>query len=267
MRVLILGCGPAGLLACHAAAQTPNTQPIILSRKRPSQLHGCQYLHENIPGIPQRGQRTIVNYRLSGTAEQYHEKVYGSQRLPSLVSPQLYQGPRPAWDLRAAYAWLWKTYQDLIIDGDLIAGKVREVIDHFAPDRVISTVPAPLLCERGEEHLFSSVRCWAIGEAPDQRLPWAIPDNTVECNGLPEVGWYRAARVFGVGTIEWPGRQRKPPISGVVAFDKPLSTNCDCLPMVRRLGRYGRWRKGVLAHHAYSDAMNMMRAGRADLPA
>ena len=91
-----------------------------------------------------------------------------------------------------------------------------------------------------------------MGSAPGNTLPYVAPDETVQCSGEYDTGWYRAATVFGHSTLEW-GQARKPPIAGVVRVSKPLSTDCTCLARgnVLRLGRYGKWEKGVLVHTAY----------------
>lgn len=261
MKILILGCGPAGLLACHAAQDMPDTQVIILSRRVKSMLHGCQFLHEPIP-FTMPLESTTVDYQLRGTVAGYARKVYGTDTLP-VTSPQLYSGPRPAWNVRQAYDWLWTRYHDLIIHTELSPAGMAETFQYFGPDLTLSTVPAPLLCQRGGEHVFSHVRCWAIGDAPEegQSVPFSTEQpDTILCDGTEEHGYYRVSNVFGRTTIEWPGRGRRPPLEGVVAFDKPLSTTCDCWPQVQRLGRYGRWKKGVLAHHVYADTHNLLAA-------
>lgn len=267
MKILVLGCGPAGLLAVHAAAQRDDEcQVIVLSRKRKSPLHGCQFLHEPIPlsgsGLvaSEALRSTSVCYQLRGTAEQYAEKVYGPHRLPTTVSPQLYLGDRLAWDLRQAYHWLWRAYHDMIIEADLTPTLVVQALREFKADLVISTIPAPVLCQQGEAHTFSSVRCWAVGDTEDGlgRVPFPTQRDTIICDGTRGAGYYRLSNVFGIATVEWPGQRTKPPISGIAPFDKPLSTNCDCLPEIHRLGRYGAWTKGILTHHVYAHTLNLI---------
>lgn len=223
-----------------------------------SMLYGCQYLHEpafawSVP--------VIVDYQLIGTPEQYARKVYGASNV--VTSPTLYVGERPAWNLRFAYDQLWDEHSSKILRQDLHPGNIDEVVASYDPDVVFSTIPAPLLCHRPEEHRFSSVHCWAIGDAPEQSVPFTCCDNTVVCNGDPDVGYYRLSNVFGFSTVEWPiTHETKPPLANVVKFEKPLSTTCDCFPEIKRLGRYGRWQKGILAHHGYSDAANHLAAWR-----
>lgn len=259
MKVLVLGCGPAGLIAAHAAAWTGN-EVKILSVKRLSQLFGCQYLHRPIPGIhsPMRP----VHYSLRGDADEYRRKVYGEKYLPSPISPQLLLGEKESWDIRAAYNILWGKYEGIIEDEKINHPEsTKDIIDSFSADLVISSIPAPSLCH-DENHKFENVICWAVGDAPEkgQSVPLEINPQTVICDATEKVGWYRAARVFGYSTVEWPGYVRRPPVEGVVPFQKPLSTNCDCWAgEILRVGRMGRWQKGVLVHQVWSDTLGYLR--------
>lgn len=260
-RVLVLGCGPAGLISAYAAQREFNAEVTILSVKRPSQLYGCQYLHEPIPGILEHGDGRTVDYMMAGDAEGYRAKVYGSLTPP--VSPQQYAGDHMAWDIRLAYQRLWDMFEDRITNVRIFPADIVPMLSHYMPDKVVSSVPAPVLCQLGERHAFSSVKCWAIGDAPDQKVKeviWAPPPFTVICNGNADVSWYRACNVFGYTTVEWPGHKKRPPVEGVVEFHKPLSTDCDCMPSILRVGRYGMWQKGILSHEAYGATARKMAA-------
>lgn len=256
-------------MAAHAA-NLAGAEFTIISLGRKSQLHGCQYLHEPVlPDTPS----VAVNYQLVGTAADYARKVYGDaaladSRQPLTVSPNVYIGERPAWDLRWTYDRLWERYSSNIFEIALDVDIIKAVIREKNPVVVFSTIPAPLLCE-DPGHVFRSTEAWAAGDAPElgRLVPFTCPPNTVECNGDPYTGYSRVSNVFGHSTVEWPGwRETKPPLSGLVKITKPLSTNCQCLSNapgvgpIRRLGRYGRWEKGILSHHAYADATNYLRA-------
>lgn len=268
-RVYVLGAGPAGLLATHAAVTKGYdvkvfSKPDLAGSVAKSDLYGCQYLHESIPGITYTIDGRPVDYILQGSVEGYRRKVYGDNWQGS-VSPDEY-GPEinhHAWNLRHAYDMLWDMYSKLTIPTTLNPVNVGNL---YEDDRayVLNTLPAPALCRDMESHKFPSQQIWAMGSgnplhAQLRALPYTAPDMTVQCNGDRDTGWYRAATVFGYSTIEWP-EGRKPPISGVVPVSKPLSTDCTCWQGERgfRLGRFGKWQKGVLVHTAYFETLKLL---------
>lgn len=252
-RVLVLGCGPSGLLAAHAAKLFGDFKVVVVSVKRQSQLFGCQYLHEQIPGLD-LGAPRFVKYTLAGTPEEYAQKVYGPDESRGIVvSPERFVGVHSAWDIRRAYAQLWEMYKGYVEDHRIASHDILPMIDYYQPDFVFNSIPKPLICA-DPNHDFRSVKCWAVGDAPEfnQYSTYRAPEDTVLCDGRKDVGFYRVSTVFGYSTTEWPGWRSKPPISGVVDFLKPLSSNCSCWPGIVHIGRMGEWQKGVLSHHAFN---------------
>lgn len=270
-RVLILGAGPAGLLAAETVIKNRGSA-LVASRPEPrstkpmkSLLYGCQYLHA--PGFFGGLPSAQVTYRLEGSSEGYRTKVYG-ENWSGAVSPDEYgkEESHTAWDLRKAYDTMWDFWQHRVLvtpSWGLTAASLERTIQGISIDLVISTIPAPALCRRnpgdGENpHNFRTQKIWAMGEAPGREVPVPCRDNEVVCNGDRFVGWYRKARVFGSTTVEWPWRDgKKPPFKGVVEVKKPLGTDCDCwlnekVPFLR-VGRYGRWEKGYLVHQVVED--------------
>lgn len=245
MKILILGCGPAGLIAAHSAAMHGVEDIRILSKPRKSYMNGAQYLHAPIPGISKESFR--ISYQLSGDVEGYRDKVYGD---PSVqVSPESLVGIHEAWDIREAYDELWKTYGDYVMPWEASSQSLNAELHNLKPDITISTVPAPLLCSEG--HGFTSTSIWST----DRCLP-ALRDNTVLCNGSKDYAWYRASKIQGFENTEWPENRRPPfPSHRLWQVQKPLSTRCECFPEVIRMGRYGAWRKGVLSHEAWGDTL------------
>lgn len=258
MKIVVLGCGPSGLMAVHAAVKEGH-DVLIFSKARKSEMYGAQYLHRHIPGLP--GEAHMINYEMRGTADQYRNKVYGSD-YRGTVSPEELEGHHMGWDIRAAYDELWAVYGPYVQDQTFD----RQLLNHLLTteplikeaDLVISSLPANLLC-MNDEHSFLGEEIYAIGDAPERGIssPISAPPFTVVCNGEPDVSWYRTSNVFGFSTTEWPGK-RKPPVEGVAKVVKPLKTTCTCHPNVVRVGRYGQWKKGVLADSAFFEVQKLV---------
>lgn len=267
-RVAILGCGPAGMFAAHAATGA-GCQVDIFSKPRKSYMRGAQYLHRPIPGLST--QPFKIDYRLVGSVAGYRDKVYGDD--PDLpVSPQSLVGIHDAWDIREAYDNAWSEYGRSVRELDLDSDKGFEYLEEEIVgkyDIVISTVPAKLLCYN-EDHVFSSEKIWSTSYVKhvgifEEKVGEPMLDNVVICSGDPNDWWYRQSRIQGYENTEFP-HTRKPVDrsmergdgKSVWEVEKPVSTDCDCWPEIRRLGRYGSWRKGVLSHEAYYDTERWM---------
>lgn len=259
--VAILGCGPAGLMAAHAASMT-GWNFVVYSNKMKSNLYGAQYLHQPIPAV-NCGSPKVVKYKLIGSPESYRRKVYGDA-WDGTVSPDDLLTEHYAWDIRAAYDDLWGLYRDYIWDGDLSGGAdwVRKVyaLDHH--DVVISTVPRKLWAEPGD--VFESSKIWALGDTEVARVWQDRPDAfTVVCNGEHSVPWYRISNVFGYATMEWPyndwdAKHLGRPAPGVSVVEKPLRHNSTAAEDFVHLGRYGAWGKGILSHEVFYETMKVL---------
>lgn len=251
MKILILGCGPAGLIAAHAAVKRGH-DVVIASKQRKSKMNGAQYLHAPIPDANQLPEFTI-NYQLSGSVDGYRNKVYGVDSDVE-VSPESLVGQHPAWDIREAYNWLWDKYRELVNPFETNPDSLLRRINRFRPDQVISTVPASLLCARRHDFKYASI--FATEFAQGQ-----IRDNTVLCQGDEQIPWYRASRIQGYQNTEWPALYRPESdvaMSHVWEVVKPISSNCTCFPSVTRMGRYGKWKKGVLSHEAWGETNDLL---------
>lgn len=262
-KIAILGCGPAGMFAAHAAYEM-GYKVNIFSIPRRSEMHGCQYLHSPIPGLPEKP--AGIEYTLvGGSAEDYRRKVYGNvpaSVAPDKVSPEdaAKEGWETAYDIRAAYYEAYSRYERFLIRTNMPrmdAGAVRDFpYDEYAA--VFSTIPAPNICYNSHNFYWETV--WAIGDAPERGIE--APDVGVKpghviCNAAIDVPWYRASNLFGYRTVEWPYRDHHGhpnAIPGAAQVVKPLCHTCTCydnVPNFYRLGRYGHWHKGELSHMAY----------------
>lgn len=261
MKVIVLGSGPAGLMAAQGVLDAHNRNMdgdlkiMILSRKVKSPLFGAQYLHAPIPGVTPEPWRTVA-YHLLGDADDYRRKVYG-QLWDGTVSAQDLDSAHAAWDIRATYDRLWVMWEHSIIDVNIDPVALTNINVMHEPDLIINSIPRPALCHRG--HSFGATEVWAAGDAPELgiRLPYNSPPDTVTCNGEDNPSWYRMSNVFGHTTVEWPGSLKAVPVTTASRVKKPTSHDCDCwsdLPMMH-VGRYGEWTKGVLSHTAYNKAL------------
>lgn len=259
MRVAILGCGPAGLMAAHAAVRM-NAEVKVFSRKRKSQLFGAQYLHQPIPGVTDRDNNRVIEYRLRGSHDDYRRKVYGPT-WDGTVSPEDLEEMHMAWDIRGTYNALWNLYNGLIENVDVDPAGVRFIKNGLAQtDLLVNTIPLASLCHMGHDFKFTQVV--AAGDAPELGINigrmFQCPPNTVICNGEDSPSWYRISNIFGRTTVEWP-QEIRPPVLSASPVIKPTSHNCDCWPDMLCVGRYGSWSKGVLSHTAYNKTIERIR--------
>lgn len=273
-KIAVFGTGPAGIFAAYAAIERGYDVVMYSNTSRKSPLYGCQYLHE--PVIDSGWiQSAVVRYELRGTAEGYRRKVYGDA-WEGMVSPDDLVGEHKAWDIRKTYSQLFTfvgespraRFEYADIDGHWVYDNYALLTEY---DLVISTIPARALCGKdlmtrernhpylinGKGHEFRLQTVIATGS----REPGTDVSNFVLCDGTSDVKYYRHSRVFGYQTTEWPFSEfgRTLVDNGQAVYvHKPLSTDCNCWPMIRRVGRYGKWDKSQLTHHAYNDARRMI---------
>lgn len=214
-------------------------------------MRGAQYLHAPIPMVS--GNPFEVKYRMEGEVAGYRRKVYKDTRVE--VSPESLTGSHLAWDIREAYDELWDLYESYIFDRDLGPGMAtQEVLDEFGADHVFCSVPAPALCSN-MEHTFNSSEVFVT------EYYRGTDDDTVVCSGDEDVPWYRTSSIQGWANTEYP-KDKRPPLSEdrIHPVRKPIITNCNCWmgDDFTRIGRYGKWRKGVLSHQSYYDTFQKL---------
>lgn len=256
-RVAILGCGPAGLMVAHAASLS-GWDFDIFSTKRKSPLYGAQYLHRPIPFLDS-GTPHLVEYKLVGTPEDYRVKVY-SEGYNGSISPEELDKHHYAWDLRGAYGQLWGRFHDTIQDVDIDPDWARDTKRFNGFDLVVSTIPRTVW--DSDDGAFQYAYIWAIGSTDNQTLMSAagsygvLKDFSIVCNGDLNTLWYRASRIFGYSTVEFPWHYGKPsPHAALVR--KPLRYNGTAASQFHHMGRYGAWRKGILTSDVFFDAISL----------
>lgn len=243
MNVCVLGCGPAGVLAAHAVLRRGGDVK-ILAPGQPSKISGAQYLHDEIPGIDVSPM--MVEYTKTGTQEGYARKLYGSADAPCSWQ-EFAVGPHMAWPLEDAYRLAWAAVASYITPVTITAPHIEQLLVTY--DLVVSTIPKPSLCVKNE-HEFAGKPVWITNQPPadDGGVCRTLDDNTIMYNGLGGDPWYRFSKIQGVMSTEYV--QDTP---GAVRVIKPLHNNCNCHEGLMHVGRYGKWKKSVLAHNAFYE--------------
>jgi hypothetical protein len=239
MKIAILGCGPAGLIAANTALiADPTTEVRIISKKEKSKIGGAQYLHEPIPGFCPGVPDGLIDFAKAGDAEGYAEKVYGDPDVKT--SWEAHQGTVKAWSLRDVYDRMWEAFASEIVDRTIGPDAVEQMAESY--DLVFNSIPKAALCYKN--HDFP---CQKISITPES--PVSGMDNFVMYNGRPSEDWYRTSCIFGEPWTEYSEARTGGPVAGASQGFKPTANNCDCHPDVIPIGRYGRWQRGVLLHH------------------
>jgi len=269
--IAVLGCGPAGLLAAWAA-YTRGHEVHVFSIKVKSPIGGAQYLHRAISGLTHLAPDSTITHVVHGDAGGYQAKAYGTGAQPAFVSFDHVADdmPQPAWNLRAVYDQLWDFFGDQIynepVDGTWVEANRRKfkMIVSSVPKRALCRTLDPSIRMQGVPtqvtHQFSTQQIQILNRC----LPGGPegPDNTLYYDGSDAVSWYRASKIFGTGSTEWGSAVQLPfPSQDVVKVWKPVATNCDCDKRIRNLmcvGRFGKWQKGELTHHAYENVMERL---------
>jgi hypothetical protein len=222
-----------------------------MSMRRMSKLHGAIYLHEAIPELTDSMPAFDIEFHKIGTQEGYAQKVYGSPTAP--VSWEYFaEGIHQGWNLEHAYQKLWIRYAHLIQDIDFTrSNNAENVLENYQV--VISSIPAPVMCRLPTTHDFHSKKIHIHTQPMTEPIG---SRNEILYDGTDGDVCYRQAWLFGThskettwgamdGAAEW--------VTGV----KPLRTTCNCYPRFHRIGRFGKWQRGVLSHTAFKETIQI----------
>lgn len=248
MNILIIGCGPAGLAAAHAAVGLVGENNVeIMAPKRMTLQRGPLLIQRPIPGINTSHPDGTIHQRvIGGSILDYRYKLYGDINI-GINGDQL-RTEYHAWNHRATYMRLWGMYQHLIEDVMVDEDELQELQDEY--DLVVSTANAYKMCRHklpsGNRHEFVTKEVAVTEEATYRNQP----DDTIIFNAGADHSWVRSSRIFGVEVTEWPVDEAP---EGARIIQKPISTTCDCYPRVLRTGRFGAWRNETWVDTAYWD--------------
>lgn len=243
-KVLVLGCGPAGLIAAERC-EREGASVTVAAQKSKSVMPGAQYLHSSIPGITPQEAHGYLCVKKRGDGHGYATKVYGDPDAP--VSWDKYEeGYVPAWHLGQAYDKLWLKWEERIRNFSFNLDRAQRAAPDY--DLILSTIPAPAMCQGGCLFDFATVHF-------SQGAVLGTPDDTIVYNGDLDFRWYRTSRIFGHESTEW-ARRPNPSEVHTVEARKPTASECTCKKPgnLVKLGRFGAWDKNFLVHHAWEAA-------------
>lgn len=252
--VVVLGAGPAGLLAAHAV-ELSGGHAVLIDRRveKPAAQPGV-YLHRAIPEVHGLDPDASVQFVFKGTRDGYALKTTGRTDAPCSWDEYRDRLVREGWSLDTVIDKLWERYGERVAPDDIGPRQVRSMVGEFG--LVISTIPAHHVCERQLTHRFDRRSTWITTGIPDGE--WLPGENSYVYNGRAEDAWIRCGRVFGHTWTEWPARSDIAGAPGTRHAVRPIDTNCDCFPDVLRVGRFGTWTRGVLLSDAFDRTWNYM---------
>jgi hypothetical protein len=250
VKVAILGCGPAGLIAAEELS-TLGHSVNIYSRANKSNIAGAQFIHERLGWYCNKEPDYHVWVEKHGTREGYAENVYGDPKAETSWD-NFKVGKMPAWDMRATYDRLWSAWEGRVIDAIIDPFMVDALLEYN--DMIFSSVPLTAICRERELHTFQRQPVIIVQGHNEASMPG---QQIMHYNGLPPTQdgplWYRFSSFNGHQSWEynlWRGEAIEPRGGWeIVKINKPLRTNCDCFDDVIRIGRYGCWDKKILTHH------------------
>lgn len=272
-KVLILGCGPAGLIAARTLEQNgldTDQFDIVADEAQPSRIGGAQFLHRPLFGETEPD--AMISVAKIGDSYGYAEKVYGKSgevtsfdRLPLHRSDEV-----EAWSLIKAYERLWEDYRPGIHERHIDDEAFAEYLNGGEYTEIISTIPPSSYCHN-PVHDFESVPI-LIAQSPMDEFP---ADNFVLYSGRLDDAWYRISCIFGEESLEF-GSGGDPQVTEdmraeanrlnpdhIVTGMKPTRTTCDCgfghpHTKLLRVGRFGSWDRRVLLHQVPSQVASIL---------
>ena len=260
--VAIIGAGPAGLLAAHAVERMGHV-PHIFAPLNKSAISKVQCLWKLPPGLDFKPyDLEVVKH---GTAAGYARLLYGYETAPNSFD-EVRAGHHMVWPLDEVYDWLWDRYEKEIYPGMVKMSGVQGLLSDYSV--VINTAPLWKLCQ-DIKHNFQSV--YTLVNTKQTNLEGHYVPASTYLNGRDESNdqWFRWSWCRGEETIEYSSTAKNPmPIEMFSRGTKPISTDCTCWQslgrvgdkprQLHRIGRFGRWARGVMNHHAFETTVALL---------
>lgn len=292
MNVLVLGAGPAGLLAAWGArtCDVGDVHVTIWDRDtafHPERIFSLQYMHDpcDVPGATSlelsyssdlcscgiylaQGSHTEPCVLARGEAGSRRQaKVLYNLKLNRPMDEEnstrfLFETPVKVWSLKSGYAWLYQYFQPVMERHEVTWGLLLEESKSW--DVVINTVPLDKL----RPDLGWPVRRGLIAMG---WVPMELPENSCVYSLDPDVPWYRATYLDGGKATEFVYHDISDAAKAMIFNLRPLRKVADnsLLTQISAIellpsnlvftGRWGAWDSKLLTHHAYYAGKEAVR--------
>ena len=263
MKVAILGSGPSGMMASHAASEYGAKISIFDSSPDKSRRNsGVYFLHDDcnllLDSIKIRqtilGINSLSEEQIS---EAYGLKVYGKLVSKVSILNAIKNKEVSGYNAGQAIERLWDLYKDHI-NRQTISGlkDVEVLLDKY--DKVISTIPARVLYPNYKyEHTVAWIK---VGTSPKH-------EAFILYSVSPNHNWYRCSAMFGVFVMEY-GYDYVPPAPSnnltldVYEYKKVIKVLGEGLMSTISdlflVGRYGAWKKATLTHDVFYEVLKWL---------
>lgn len=256
MSIAVLGAGPSGLFAAHAAHQCGYDVEIFDKSPNMSRRNsGVFFIHDDCDLLLDSvsiKQTVLGCYGKTSeeVAELYGKKVYGRPIAKTSVMDVLKNPVITGYNSGQALNRLWDMYGNKVIVKEINPIEVLDLLDSY--EKVVSTIPAYILYPNNQyDHGESWIR---IGKSPENEafLFYDINPNQI---------WYRCSAMFGVFVQEF-RHGYIPDMTDGYEYRKVIKVIGDGIqsdiPNLFLVGRYGAWDKKCLTHNVYEKTLDWL---------
>lgn len=203
MKIAILGAGPSGMMAAHAASDSGHE--IQIFDKAPDKARrnsGIFYLHSSC-NLPLKSSTLRQNVLGSWDSAQfslmYGEKVYGQPIAKTSIMDAFSQPEIEIYNAGQAIEFLWDMYGEFVNEESIEdEGEInRKFLRRLNFDKVVCTIPADYMFRNYLKFQLRYTKLWMkVSKSPDKDC-WAM------YNVNPQIEWYRCSSIFGQFVMEY----------------------------------------------------------------